>query len=93
MNGWLSSANPSDLPSRDAVAEACRRFACEDKGDVAVTPEMLESLMAKTYNPVLGRAIAEAIRAESDLMSDITSRSMGLGLRGIDGRRLCLPLT
>ncbi|CAE7430070.1 Xab2 [Symbiodinium pilosum] len=67
-----SSANPSDLPSRDAVAEACRRFGCEDKGDVAITAEMQRFLTSRLYVPELGAAIAEAVRAEADLWKDLT---------------------
>ena len=49
-----SSANPADLLSRFAVHEACKRFSCEPKGDVALTDEILEFLRCKIYNPKLG---------------------------------------
>ena len=69
-----SSANPADLPSRFAVGEACRRFGCQDKGDVAITSEMQQFLTSRAYDPAIGSAIAETIRAESDVLRDITSK-------------------
>ena len=69
-----SSANPADLPSRGATIEACNRFNCVDKGDVAITAEMMQFLTSKAYEPAIGRAITEAVRAEADLLADFTAK-------------------
>ena len=46
-----SKSNPSDLPSRFALAEAMSRFQVVDKGDVAVSEHVFLMLMAKSYEP------------------------------------------
>eukprot|EP00439_Symbiodinium_sp_Y106_P018100 s11084_g2.t1 len=69
-----SSANPADLPSRGATIEACNRFNCVDKGDVAITTEMTQFLTSKAYEPAIGRAITEAVRAEGDLLADFAAK-------------------
>ena len=66
-----SKSNPSDLPSRGALAEAVERFAVFDKGDVAISEHVLSMLASKSYDPRLADVIAKAVRCEADMVSDL----------------------
>ena len=66
-----SKSNPSDLPSRGAIAEAAERFVVLDKGDVAISEHVLSMLISKTYDPLLADAIAKAVRCEADIVSGL----------------------
>ncbi|CAE7927895.1 unnamed protein product [Symbiodinium necroappetens] len=66
-----SKSNPSDLPSRGALAEAVERFAVLDKGDVAISEHVLSMLVSKSYDPRLANVIAKAVRCEADMVSDL----------------------
>ena len=66
-----SKSNPSDLPSRGALAEAVERFAVLDKGDVAISEHVLSMLVSKSYDPRLADVIAKAVRFEADMVSEL----------------------
>ncbi|CAE7833708.1 unnamed protein product [Symbiodinium sp. CCMP2592] len=61
-----SKSNPADLPSRGAFEEACKRFAVENKGDIALTPTMLDFLCAADYSAHTAQAILTSTRLEAD---------------------------
>ncbi|CAE7620270.1 unnamed protein product [Symbiodinium sp. CCMP2592] len=61
-----SKSNPADLPSRGAITEVCERFAVVNKGDIALTPTMLDFLCATSYDTRTAQAILSSTRLEGD---------------------------